>query len=922
LQKLVGVGSRTSFPSLLVVNLYILFMRLNALKKFTNYNKIILVAVIVMASFFIAPQTFASWQETVVGGIFFIFIGGLGLILTLVIKVLLMVASYQNFIGSQAVIQGWVIVRDLSNMFFVVILLVIAFATILHIESYNYKKWLPKLILMAVLINFSKTICGLLIDVAQIVMLTFVNSFKDVAAGNFVDMMGIKEIVTFQKDTGGNVFWTLMGAYMLGLIYMIIAVVVLTTMLMILVMRMVMIWIYVVLSPLAYLLSAFPGGAQYASKWWKDFISNLIVGPVLAFFIWLSFAALQTSESAADLAALGEGRINDGIVVSGENKTLNTGSGDMINEASKPSVFIKFIIGIGMLIGGLKIAQEVGGAAGSIAGKGMAKLNSMGAATSNFGKKWAGKIASGDNLLARKTAKASGFDFRPIAIASAIKSSYQSSKKKDDIEIKKKGAQNLKAGGIRSVIGGVGAGQGWGDAYWSLRGANRAFQEVSQIKPTQRKKRKANIENEESKLAEVDQQLAETFSSSQVVDIEGKVDVDKIKAQEMESRIKINEDLKYDLEVEIFGLENKIKSGVATYQDVADLDKKREKIFSLDGETSKMKSTKDVVERNIVENEEKISKAKSENKVLSDEDYAEVVKKRGVKQQDLLTAERRFARVLPPQALEARTDYRSQINTAKRQFDEIGEDGEKRMLFEDAVKRNDKVDQVAIMESLMQDVNFNELLKSRGYQQDGIGMVRFLNNEKNDFGVNNGMEFKGMDQQQKLMIQNDLSELAMRTGQWDYAKSVGVNSTGDRYSLIRKEKRQDGTEYWNDDDHVDAAASDALKSDPQKILNSLTRFSFGGEDMSGNFQISNLGRVLTKALDDLGAIVAQQSRIRPDIIGALNQPQTVKVLKGEVKISQGSLNALSSRKDPNIKAGAINYRKFLDAIGSLNRPEA
>jgi hypothetical protein len=89
-----------------------------------------------------------------------------------------MVLSYQNFIGSEAVIQGWVIVRDLSNMFFVVILLVIAFATILHIENYNYKKWLPKLILMAVLINFSKTICGLLIDVAQIVMLTLLTLLK------------------------------------------------------------------------------------------------------------------------------------------------------------------------------------------------------------------------------------------------------------------------------------------------------------------------------------------------------------------------------------------------------------------------------------------------------------------------------------------------------------------------------------------------------------------------------------------------------------------------------------------------------------------------------------------------------------------------------------------------------------------------
>jgi hypothetical protein len=350
-------------------------MRLNALKQLKN-RKVILIGFLVLVSFFVAPQTlagFSDWAGQVVGNIIYLFIWALGLIVMLVMRVLLMVVSFQNFIEAQAVVEGWVIVRDLANMFFVVILLVIAFATILHIESYNYKKWLPKLILMAVLINFSKTICGLLIDVAQIVMLTFVNSFKDVAAGNFVDMLGIKSVVTFAKQTDTHGFWAIVGAYFLGFIYMLIALVVLTTMLMVLTMRIVMIWIYVVLSPLAYLLSAFPGGAQYASKWWKDFIGNLIVGPVLAFFIWLSFAALQTGHDLGFATPIKE---ESGFVTNEEHN-----SPTMVTEASSPGVLIKFIIGIGMLIGGLKIAQEVGGAAGSIAGKGMNKLNSMGAMT-------------------------------------------------------------------------------------------------------------------------------------------------------------------------------------------------------------------------------------------------------------------------------------------------------------------------------------------------------------------------------------------------------------------------------------------------------------------------------------------------------------------------------------------------------------
>lgn len=336
---------------------------------------------IVGASFLIAEPAAASWfgnkAGEVVGSIIGIFIWALGGMLILVIKGLILIASYQQFIGAQAVLEGWVIVRDIANMFFVVILLVIAFSTILHIENYSYKKWLPKLILMAILINFSKTICGLMIDVAQVVMLTFVNAFKDVAGGNMVDMLGIKDIVTMEGEANGG-FVNIVGAYILGLVYLIIALVVITTMMMILAMRIVMIWIYVVLSPLAYLLSAFPGGAQYASKWWKDFTQNLIVGPVLAFFIWLSFAALQTGTDLQIVATANETDISSEMQVVGSGSS-QTNYPLLETKASTPGALIKFVIGIGMLIGGLKIAQEIGGAAGSIAGKGMGNLSKLGA---------------------------------------------------------------------------------------------------------------------------------------------------------------------------------------------------------------------------------------------------------------------------------------------------------------------------------------------------------------------------------------------------------------------------------------------------------------------------------------------------------------------------------------------------------------
>ncbi len=329
--------------------------------------------------FLVAPAnaTLGDSVGSLLGSLIGWIIGALGVILVLVMQALVAVAQYSNFISSPAIMNGWKIVRDVCNMFFVLILLIIAFATILKIENYSYKKWLPKLILMAILINFSKTICGLLIDVAQVVMLTFVNAFKDMAAGNLVTNLGVADILTLADNSADVGFWAIVGAYVLGLIYVLIALVVVTTMLAMLVMRIIMIWIYVVLSPAAYLMSAFPGGQKYASQWWTEFSKNLIVGPVLAFFIWLSFVSLQTQDMKKDFPVdnLNTSQIAAQAGISGQEDTKSASAIGATN-ASTPDVFIRFIIAIGMLIGGLKISQEIGGAAGGIAGKGMAKISS------------------------------------------------------------------------------------------------------------------------------------------------------------------------------------------------------------------------------------------------------------------------------------------------------------------------------------------------------------------------------------------------------------------------------------------------------------------------------------------------------------------------------------------------------------------
>ena len=71
------------------------------------------------------------------------FVWAIGILFTFLVHQLQLVFEWSHFIDVRTVEIGWGIVRDLCNMFFILILLVIAFATILRRESYSAKRLFP-----------------------------------------------------------------------------------------------------------------------------------------------------------------------------------------------------------------------------------------------------------------------------------------------------------------------------------------------------------------------------------------------------------------------------------------------------------------------------------------------------------------------------------------------------------------------------------------------------------------------------------------------------------------------------------------------------------------------------------------------------------------------------------------------------------
>jgi len=73
---------------------------------------------------------------------------------------------------------GWEKCRDIANMFFILFMVIIAFGTILRIEQYGIKKLLPKVILIALLINFSMVFASAIVDFSNIAASAFTKDIR------------------------------------------------------------------------------------------------------------------------------------------------------------------------------------------------------------------------------------------------------------------------------------------------------------------------------------------------------------------------------------------------------------------------------------------------------------------------------------------------------------------------------------------------------------------------------------------------------------------------------------------------------------------------------------------------------------------------------------------------------------------------
>jgi hypothetical protein len=216
------------------------------------------------------------------------------------------IMNKEGFVNSQVVQLGWPIIRDLANMFFSVVLLVIAFATILRIETYGMKQVLWRLVVAALLINFSLVIAGVIIDASNVLTTFFIERASGGEewgiSANLLDRLQVQKLnepedKAGEKAQGKKGFLAILINLVLGSAFMIITAFVLLAAAILLYIRMVALWILLIFSPLAWLSMILPGTRSMVwSKWWHEFIKYVLFAPVYAFFLYLTLALLDKDE--------------------------------------------------------------------------------------------------------------------------------------------------------------------------------------------------------------------------------------------------------------------------------------------------------------------------------------------------------------------------------------------------------------------------------------------------------------------------------------------------------------------------------------------------------------------------------------------------------------------------------------------------
>lgn len=187
--------------------------------------------------------------------------------------------------------KAWQQMLQYANIIFIIAFVIIIFSqvTSFGVSNYGIKKLLPKLLVVALLVNVSYYLCALAVDVSNVIGVSIANTISTSikypiqnatsdsslfnGTNTFTNLVGTALVIT-----AGAIAAYFMLATVIGVIFTLVIVAV--TMVILLAIRQGLVVLLVVVSPLAFAAMLLPNTAGFYKKWFNIFKDLLLVFPI------------------------------------------------------------------------------------------------------------------------------------------------------------------------------------------------------------------------------------------------------------------------------------------------------------------------------------------------------------------------------------------------------------------------------------------------------------------------------------------------------------------------------------------------------------------------------------------------------------------------------------------------------------------
>lgn len=225
---------------------------------------------------------------------------GLVWVLQQLVKLMVPLLTTSDFFTNKLVIGGWTFVLGIANLGFVLALLFIALVTILRVGGFDTRRLLVRLLIAALLINFSLLIAIVILDFSRLAMAAIARGIAGrgiselgisiLEASGVVGEVGLAGNTPLVIDKGQIQTWSdtaELGNLFYGLILIVTLLFGFVLIASALIGRYLMLILLLVVSPLAYLFLAMPTMGNLAKQWWSTYLKYVFYGPIVIFILAL-----------------------------------------------------------------------------------------------------------------------------------------------------------------------------------------------------------------------------------------------------------------------------------------------------------------------------------------------------------------------------------------------------------------------------------------------------------------------------------------------------------------------------------------------------------------------------------------------------------------------------------------------------------